>query len=107
MNHKRKLPTPRDERITWTYWISRDSLNGELSGKCNLWIAKPQRVKHRYRVTWVSPRVSDHREHLGEFAPETVALWFGVYPETDLELVRVEQGVTERMLEEARKQEKR
>jgi hypothetical protein len=89
-------------RETWTYWISRDSINGELSGKCSLWYAKPIRVKHRYRVTWVG---ADHRApaHLGDHPPDHVAAWFGVYPETDLELIRVEQTPTAKMLAEAEK----
>jgi hypothetical protein len=90
----------------WVYWISRDSVDGALSGMCSLWYVKPLRVKHRYRVTWVA---ANHREpgHLGNFSPKDIAYWFHTYPETDLELLRVEQTATERMLEEARKQGKR
>ena len=97
MSYKRKLPVPRDERETWVYFVSRDSINGELSGKCALWCAKPTRVRFRYRVTWVGtdPAVP---ALLGEYSPETVESWFGVYPETDLELIRVEQTPTEKML---------
>lgn len=99
MNHHRKLPDPRP---TWTYYVSRDSINGELSGTCSLWNTKPQRVQHRYRVTWVGPDTSEPG-HLGDYAPETVALWFGVYPETDRELIRADTTPTEKMLAEAAK----
>lgn len=101
MSYHRKLPA--DPRATGTYWVSRDSISGELSGKCSLWFAKPLRVKHRYRVTWVG---ADARSpaHLGEYSPDDVASWFGVYPETDLELIRIDQTPTDRMLAEARKQ---
>ena len=90
-------PSERAPRETWVYWVSRDSVDGALSGKCSLWYAKPIRVKHRYRVTWVGADYSAPC-HLGDYSPQDIAYWFGTYPETDLELLRVEQTPTEKML---------
>lgn len=105
MNYKRKLPVSKDTGVVWAYWVSRDSINGELSGKCHLWRERPLRTKIGGRVTWVD---ADHRAHasLGQHDPRTVVLWFGTCPDTDLELVYVEQGVTEKMLAYAKEQEK-
>lgn len=102
MTYRRDLPVSKDPRAVWVYFVSRDSLSGELSGKCSLWYAKPIRVQHRYRVTWVG---ADDRYpcHLGEFRCDEVFSWFKVYPETDRELIRVEQYATQRMLEAARR----
>lgn len=98
---KKQLPEPAPG-ITWTYWVSRDSLDDALMGKCSLWYAKPLRVKHRGRVTWIGadPRFPCH---LGDFKPEEVAGWFGTYPETNMELIRVEQTPTQAMLDKAAK----
>ena len=93
-----------EPRHVWTYWLSRDSIHGELSGKVHLWRERPTRVRHRYRVTWVD---SDHRKsgHLGEFPPSEIAAWFRVYPETDLELIRIDTHPTPHDLERARKEQ--
>ena len=82
-------------RQVWTYWISRNSIGGELSGTCNVWYAKPLRVKHRYRVTWVA---ADFREpcHVGEYSLQDVAFNFRTVPDTDLELLKVEQWAAEK-----------
>lgn len=98
MTYRRALP--KDPNLTWTYWVSRDSTNGELSGKCSLWRARPLRVKHRYRVAWVGASTLDPG-HLGDFRLDEIYAWFRVHPETDRELIRIEWGVTERMLKDA------
>ncbi len=92
-------------RVVWVYYVSRDSIAGDLSGMCHLWYAKPLRTRIGNRVTWVA---ADHRDpcHLGEFLPKIFLAWFHVYPETDLELIRVEQYPTKTMLDEARKAKK-
>lgn len=101
MNYKRQLPSPKNTRVVWVYWVSRDSLNGELRGRCSLWRARPMRVHHKGRVVWVG--ANDHDPgYLGEYDTQTVFLWFHVYPETDRELVRVEQNATEKMIEHAK-----
>ena len=99
--HKRHLPFPKAV-ATWTYWVSRDSIQGELAGMCHLWYRKPMRTKIGYRVTWLNADEQDPG-HLGEYALEDVARWFGTerVPETDLQLMKIEWGVTEKMLKEA------
>lgn len=90
-------------RVVWTYWISRDSINGELSGKCHLWYARPLRVRHRYRVTYVG--ASDQAPcHIGEYTLQDIANWFGSerVPETDLQLFKCERYPSERELTEAK-----
>lgn len=84
-------------RETWTYWICRDSLQGELSGTIHLWYRKPARVKHGYRVAWVA---SDHRDpgYLGAFHVDAVRAWFNVIPETDLELIKADTYPTSEQL---------
>ena len=93
---------PAHDLPLWVYFVSRDSLNGELLGTCSLWIEKPVRVKHRGRVTWVA---ADERNpgHLGDFKPLKILRWFRVFPETDRELIRVETYPSARELEEAKK----
>jgi hypothetical protein len=88
------------ERVVWTYWISRNSLQGELSGKCDVWYRKPMRVKHSYRVTWVA---NDHRDpgHLGEHTLKDCAEWFKTIPETDLELIVTAIYPTEQQIKDA------
>lgn len=102
MSKRKQAPTPKAVD-TWTYWITRDSIRGELSGMCGLWHVKPMRVKHSYRATWVS---TDERApgFLGEHSCKDVARWFGAerVPETDIMLVKVSWGVTQRMLDEAK-----
>lgn len=85
------------ETPSWIYYVTRDSLGGDLSAKCGLWGVKPTRVKHRYRVTWVATDARDPG-YIGEYTIKDVLSWFRVYPETDLELIRVEMGVTPKML---------
>lgn len=100
MTHSHEPPAPAN-RVVWTYWISRDSIQGELSGKCHLWWARPLRTKIGYRVTWVG---TDHREpaHIGEYTLDEIAGWFGHerIPETDIMLMKVEMYATEKMLNE-------
>lgn len=90
-------------RTVWVYFISRDSINGELSGTCHLWSARPIRVRHRYRVTYVAADVQNPC-HIGEYKLQEIAQWFDPkrVPETDLQVFRVEMYPTERMLAEAK-----
>ncbi len=102
--HKRKLPQPPDvpraERTVWTYFVSRDSLNGAVRTECTLWYIKPIRTKHRYRVTWVA---AGHPESgcLGEFRADEVRAWFRTIPDTDLELLKIEQFASPKMIADA------
>jgi hypothetical protein len=95
------MPAPAEhESTTWTYWISRDSLDGELSATCSLWNEKPLRTRAGRRVVW-----SHHDGHLGDFRPDEILSWhaFHTYPETDLELIHVETRPSKAELEEAQK----
>jgi hypothetical protein len=89
-------------REVWTYYVSRDSVNGVLSETCSLWCVKPTRTRHNGRVTWKGAP-----GFLGLCTLEITVAWFGTYPETDLELIRVEQNASEKRMAEARKQGKR
>lgn len=85
--YKHQLPglPPEHERIAWTYFVSRDSLDGALSAKCTLWNAKPLRSKVGVRVVW------SHADGcLGEYRPDEIVVWFRTYPATDRELICVE-----------------
>lgn len=99
---KRTALPPREGRTTWTYWVSRDSVDGELSSKCVLWFHKPIRNRAARRVTWVP---FDHRAtgSLGEHTTDEIYGWFKVYPETDLELIRVECCPSQKELDAAAK----
>ena len=99
--YKHQLPglPPEHERIAWTYFVSRDSLDGALSASCSLWNEKPLRTRAGSRVVW-----SSVIGHLGEFRPAEVASWFRTYPETDLELVRIETRPSQKEFEEAKRQ---
>ena len=101
--HKKKLPTPPEgSRIVSTYWVTRNSVDGALAAKCDLWNTKPTRVQHRYRVTWVGddPAMPGH---LGEFRPDEIAAWWRVYPETDREIICIETHPSKADLENQRK----
>ena len=95
-----------DERVTWVYWISRDSLGDDLSGVLHLWYRKPTRVKWGKRVTWVASDDTDPG-CLGEHSLEHMEAWFRTIPETSLELVRVEMCPSAKDLAEAAAQGKR
>jgi hypothetical protein len=101
--YRRGLPVPpgRNETVTWTYWLSRDSVAGALSAVCSLWNVKPLRTKIGARVTWTS-----EVGHLGDFRPDEVRTWpaFKTYPETDRELIVVETRPSIAELEAAEKQ---
>ena len=94
MSKHKDRPVPRDGRTVWTYWVSRDSICGALSGKAQLWCRKPIRCKHGYRVTWVNADETDPG-HIGEYSLDHVRYWFGTMPDTDLELIRAEQYAPE------------
>jgi len=82
-----------EPRPVWTYYISRDSLDGVPAATCNLWWVKPTRVKHRYHVTWVASNLQEPG-HLGEYPVEHIDVWFRTRPDTDLELIKAEQWAT-------------
>lgn len=93
------------ERIEiWVYWISRDSLRGALKSTCHLWWIKPMRSRVQPRVMWLPTNARDPG-YLGEYSIEDIARWFGQerVPETDVMLMKVEQGVTAKMIEEAKR----
>jgi hypothetical protein len=104
---KKVLPTPKspphDQRQVWTYFVSRDSLDGVPSAMCNLWYAKPMRTKVLHRVVWLAGD-DDNPCHLGEYSLDDVRAWFRTIPDTDLELIKIDQFVTERMLAESKAQ---
>lgn len=99
---RRDTPIPKD-RVVWTYYVSRDSIAGEVSGVCQLWYVKPVRVKRAYRVTWVC---ADHRDpgHLGEYSLKEIQGWFRTVPDDDLQLLKVEQYVSQKMLDDAERE---
>lgn len=100
--YKKQLPgLPPETTIEWTYWISRDTdRNGVLSDRCSLWFVKPLRTRIGERVTWTSAH-----GFLGNFRPDEIITWqgFHTYPETHVELIRVETRPTKKELEEQRK----
>ena len=98
--YRRALPEPDTEAPTWTYWLSRDSLDGALSAKCSLWYMKPLRTRIGNRVTWVH-----EHGHLGEFRPDEILTWpaFHTYPETNMELLVIETRPNAAELEEQKK----
>lgn len=93
-------PRPEHETVTWTYWLSRDSLDGALNTRCSLWSERPLRTRVDERISWTS--ISGH---LGDFTPAEVLAWraFKTYPATDRELIRVETRPAAEELAESRK----
>lgn len=79
-----------EERQVWVYWVSRDSIDGNLAGACALWYSQPVRCKHRHRVTWVPKDPFNAGLH-GFYTIEQIEQWFRVKPDTDLELIKIEQ----------------
>ena len=102
--YKHKLPTPpgEHETTTWTYFLSRDSLDGALGEKCSLWNLKPLRTRVGSRVVWTGVGA-----HLGDFRPDEIIAWpgFHTYPETDRELLVVETRPTAAELDTAQRQQ--
>ncbi len=80
-------------RETWVYWVSRDSFNGVLADFCNIWWIEPKRAKGVNRITWC-PRYAEPG-HFGHYSLDEVRKMYRVIPDTDLELIRVEQWSTE------------
>lgn len=98
--HQQPAPKGEHESTDWAYWISRDSLDGALNAKCALWCSRPLRTRIGGRVTWTSVY-----GYLGMFRPDEILAWpaFHTYPETDVELIRVETRPTKDELTESRK----
>lgn len=80
----------------WTYFITRDSLNGTLSAFGRLWWVKPKRLSNNGRVWWL-PGNTVEGGVLGMFDIEELKTCFKTVPETDLEMIVVSQGVTAKM----------
>ena len=78
----------------WTYFVSRNSLDGVLAEKCDLWGISPLRSKSTHRVTWLGTSVEDPG-HIGEYTLDVIRGWFGVIPDSDRELIRAEQWARE------------
>jgi hypothetical protein len=98
VSRKKKAPSigkPTGE--FWVYWISRDNLAGELAAVYRLWYRKPTREVTGNTILWQATAVGDPG-HLGVFNARDLAE-FGcrTLPDTDLELIRQEMGVTEEM----------
>lgn len=93
-------------QVIWTYFISRDSHRGELAGKCGLWWARPMRSKVGPRTVWLA---TDPQQpgHIGDYTIDEIDGWFRVHPDTDLELLKVEQNATPKMLADAAKEKKK
>lgn len=101
---KKAKPKPisrEHEGVEWTYYISRDSLAGVLSAKCSLWWQKPARIAKGRSVLWGD---KSKPGYLGEYAPAVLAPRFRTYPETDLELIKIETRPTAAEYEESKKQ---
>lgn len=73
----------------WTYWITRDSTDGEPASKCDLWSYRPTRTVVGGRVRW-EPK-TENSCYLGEQDLQDLRRWFGTYSDTDLECIVVEQ----------------
>lgn len=70
-----------------TLYVTRDSLDGALMAKCDVWRGKPVRNVRGTRVTWVQGADCMHTAHL---TTAQLQREHGVYPETDLELIKIE-----------------
>ncbi len=93
-----------NDKVVWVYFVSRDSVGGVLSDTCHLWHAKPTRVRHATRITWVG---TDHKNPglIGEYPPDEIHKWFRVYPQTDLELIRAEVCPSQKEIDDAIKEQ--
>lgn len=104
MRHKPPVQweTGEHESTTWTYYVSRDSLDGVLAAQCTLWSVKPVRLKTETLVLW---SVGEHHigHRLGNFDIARIQAWFRTYPETDLELIKAEVRPTKAELDEYRR----
>ncbi len=77
-------------RETVKYYVSRDSWNGVMSDTCDVWRTKPIRVRHATRVAWVHGNHTDPG-HAGRYPVEDITKSIRTQPDTDLELIVVEQ----------------
>lgn len=91
------------ERVVWTYYVSRDTFDGKLADTCNIWWEKPERRTCGNHVTWC-PRVFQQPCHFGRYMLDEVRRLYRVAPDTDLELIRIEQYASAKMLAEAQQQ---
>ncbi len=73
------------------WYISRDSHEGVLSERCDVWKTKPIRTHVNNRVVWVCPK-EDEDAHEGSHTTAVVTKRAGTYPETDRELIVADQG---------------
>jgi hypothetical protein len=89
------------ERLVWVYFISRNSSKGKLRNTCRLWYRKPMRERGDTYVQWLPTNRADNG-YIGEYFLNDVQRWFRTYPETDLELIRVETYPTDKQIREAK-----
>lgn len=95
-----------EHRLVVSYYCTRDSEDGVLAEKCDLWAIKPLRSRQGGRVCWLPRAVVDHG-HLGQHSTAMIMKWYGVYPETDLELISVEQWWVDPVKKEPPAEEKK
>jgi hypothetical protein len=94
MSRKPALPrasdrSPRRGQTLVTFYLSRDSVDGELSRAVEMWTTKPVRVRHSYRTTWVSSDLWAPG-HESTLTLAEAQKRFRVVPDTDLELIKIE-----------------
>ena len=76
------------KREVWVYYVTRNSYQGKLADKCDLWSwRRPARENSNGNVLW-GPKTKDY---LGTHPVDYVRAWFNVVPDTDLECLVVEQ----------------
>ena len=77
-------------RLTWTYYVTRDSEHGVLAPLCDAWGLRPRRVEQDGCVKWV-PAEGAYGGHLGLHDNNTLRHNHLTPAETDRELVIAEQ----------------
>lgn len=79
------------ERIVWTYWVSRDSIRGQLVPTCSIWWIKPVRKVRRGRCTTWTDADENQPGRFGDYTLDETRGFCRTVPDTDLELIVVEQ----------------
>lgn len=73
-----------------TYMITRDSHEGVLLDRCDVWHVRPKRTRQGAHVLWIAKTAEGG--HLGAHSLADCRRWFQTLPETDVEMIVCEQN---------------
>lgn len=84
------------DRQVWTYYLTRDSENGRVDAKIDVWWKHPIRVDHGCCITW-EPSDQNEPGWYQKYEPGVLRADGVTVPDTDRELIVAERWATEKV----------